>query len=196
MNMIKLNPKNWKELTVSTFLAIIVACGSPLSLAARTSSPSINLSCSVFTLPKIYHGWFDCDCVKQKANRRLYALRSLRPKSGVHPDDIVFVYCKLVRSVLEYAAAAFADLPNYLANDMEKIQKRALWAIYLFTSYEDTLVKAVIASLKQSRKDACVTFCKKNLSWQPNLPFNSKQDCSLIFGLLYTFKSIIYHPTV
>ena len=28
-----------------------------------------------------------CDCVIQKANRRLYALRNLRPKSGAHPGD-------------------------------------------------------------------------------------------------------------
>ena len=47
-------------------------------------------------------------------------------KSGVYPDDVVIVYCLLVRSVLEYGAAAFANLPNYLANDMEKIQKCAL----------------------------------------------------------------------
>ena len=46
---------------------------------------------------------------------------------------------------------------------MEKIQKRALCAIYLFTSYEEALAKAGMANLKQSRKDACVTLCKKNL---------------------------------
>ena len=39
-------------------------------------------------------------------------------------------------------SAAFAYLLNYLANDMEKIQKRAFSIIYPFTSYKDTLAKA------------------------------------------------------
>ena len=55
----------------------------------------------------------------------------------MHPDDFVIVYCSLVRTALEYAAAAFANLPNHLTSDMEKIQERALSIIYPFTSYED-----------------------------------------------------------
>ena len=65
---------------------------------------------------------------------------SLAWKSGLHP--IVIVYCSLDRSVLEYAAAAFTDLPNYLANNMEKIQKRTLSIIIPLLqtrSYEDAL---------------------------------------------------------
>ena len=65
---------------------------------------------------------------------------SLAWKSGLHP--IVIVYCSLDRSLLEYAAAAFTDLPNYLANNMEKIQKRALSIIINLLqtrSYEDAL---------------------------------------------------------
>ena len=42
------------------------------------------------------------------------------------------VYCSLVRSVLEYAAAAFANLTNYKANDFKKIQKRPLHYLSLY----------------------------------------------------------------
>ena len=59
---------------------------------------------------------------------------------------------------LSMPATAFANLPNCLANDMEKIQKCALSIIYSFTLYKDALAKAGIESLKQRREDACVYF--------------------------------------
>lgn len=69
--------------------------------------------------------------------------------------------CLLIRSVLEYGAAAFANLSNYLANDMEKIQKCALSIIYPFTSYKDALAKTGITSFKQSCENACVNVKKE-----------------------------------
>ena len=83
-------------------------------------------------------------------------------KSGVHPDDVVIVYRLLVRSVLEYGAAAFTNLSNYLASDMEKIQKCALSIIYPFTSCKDALAKAGITSFKQGCENAWVNVKKKS----------------------------------
>ena len=94
------------------------------------------------------------NCVIKKASK---SLRNLR-KSGVHLDDLIIVYRPHVRSVLEYAATAFANLPNCLTNDMEKIQKCTLSIICSFTSYKDALAKAGIESLKQRCEDACVNF--------------------------------------
>ena len=51
-----------------------------------------------------------CDYIVKKANRRLYALRQLK-KCKVPSADIVHIYCALIRSILDYASAAFADLP-------------------------------------------------------------------------------------
>ena len=51
-----------------------------------------------------------CDYIVKKANRRLYALRQLK-KYKVPSADIVHIYCALIRSILDYASAAFADLP-------------------------------------------------------------------------------------
>ena len=39
---------------------------------------------------------------------------------------IVHVYCALIRSILEYAPAVFADLPKYLACYLENVQQRVL----------------------------------------------------------------------
>ena len=55
-----------------------------------------------------------CDYIVKKANRRLYRLRQLK-KCKVPSADIVHIYCALIRSILEYASAVFADLPKYLA---------------------------------------------------------------------------------
>ena len=66
-----------------------------------------------------------CDYIVKKANRRLYAFRSLK-KCGVPTCDLITVYCSLIRSVIEYASAVFANLRKYLSDALERIQKRAL----------------------------------------------------------------------
>ena len=74
-------------------------------------------------------------CYQESQQKTLHPEKS--QESGVHLDDFVIVYRSLVRSIREYAATAFANLPNHLANDMEKNQECTLSIIYPFTSYED-----------------------------------------------------------
>ena len=64
----------------------------------------------MFSLPS--RRWILKSLVK-KANRRLYALRQLKKCKGPSAD-IVHIYCALIRSILEYASAVFADLPKYI----------------------------------------------------------------------------------
>lgn len=62
----------------------------------------------------------------KKANKRLYFLVLLR-RAGVDPRDIINFYCTVIRSVLEYCSPVFnLALPEYLSNDIERVQKRAL----------------------------------------------------------------------
>ena len=49
-----------------------------------------------------------CDYIIKKANRRLYALTTLK-KCGVPTSDLITVYCSLIRSVIEYVSAVFAN---------------------------------------------------------------------------------------
>ena len=56
-------------------------------------------------------------------------------KFKVPSADIVHIYCALIRSILEYASAVFADLPKYLACYLENVQKRALSIIWPGISY-------------------------------------------------------------
>ena len=110
-----------------------------------------------------------CDYIVNKANRRLYALRQLK-KCKVPLADIVHIYCALIRSILEYASAVFADLPKYLACYLENVQKRALSIIWPGISYETALEKAALSTLSDGRAVSWIKFIGKVLPGNPLYP--------------------------
>ena len=100
-----------------------------------------------------------CDYIIKKANRRLYALRTLK-KCGVPTSDLITVYCSLIRSVIEYASAVFANLPKYLSDALEGIQKRSLRIILLNLHYDEALILSGLPSLEGRRATACESFMR------------------------------------
>ena len=92
--------------------------------------------------------------------RRLYALRQLK-KCKFPSADIVHIYCALIRSILEYASAVFANLPKHLAYYHENVQKRAFSIIWPGISYETALEKAALSSLSNRRAVSCIKFIGK-----------------------------------
>ena len=110
-----------------------------------------------------------CDYIVKKANRWLYALRQLK-KCKVPSADIVHIYCALIRSILEYASAVFADLPKYLACYLENVQKRALSIIWPGISYETALDKAALSTLSDRRTVSCIKFIGKVRPGNPLYP--------------------------
>ena len=73
--------------------------------------------------------------VVAKAAKRLYALMLLK-RVGVMPKDILKVYLCNVRSVLEHAVQVWQDIPAYLSDAIESIQRRALRTIFPNSSYQ------------------------------------------------------------
>ena len=71
---------------------------------------------------------------------------------------------------MEYASAVFANLPQSLSNDLEKVQKRALSIIDPNFSYEDALKVAGIVSLELRRNVACKRFGETILPGNPLYP--------------------------
>ena len=68
--------------------------------------------------------------VIKKANKRLHLLK-LCKRAGLKSSQLITMYTTLVRSVLEYCCTVFhTSLPQYLHNDLERIQKRALSIIF------------------------------------------------------------------
>ena len=102
--------------------------------------------------------WSDhCDYIIKKANHRLYALRTLK-KWSVPTSDLITVHCSLIRSVIEYASAVFTNLPKYLSDALEGIQRRALRIILPNLRYDEALILSGLLSLEDRRAAACESF--------------------------------------
>ena len=99
------------------------------------------------------------DYTIKKANRRLYALRTLK-KCGVPTSDLITVYCSLIRSAIEYASAVFANLPKYLSDSLEGVQKRTLRIILPNLHYNEALILSGLPSLEDRRAAACESFMR------------------------------------
>ena len=65
----------------------------------------------------------------KKAGKRLCMFYQLQ-RAGITQKDLVNVYVRVVRPVLEYACLVWhTNLPQYLSDTIEVIQKRALKCI-------------------------------------------------------------------
>ena len=55
------------------------------------------------------------DSIHKKATKRLFVLRTLK-RVGLGTNDLVFVFCSIVRSVVEYASPVWAAIPYILTS--------------------------------------------------------------------------------
>ena len=62
------------------------------------------------------------DIVK-KASKRIYFVRACR-KANLPNDIGLMTYCTKIRPILEYGAPIWAGLPDYLKEDIERVQKK------------------------------------------------------------------------
>ena len=65
----------------------------------------------------------------KKATMRLFLLRTLK-RVGLGTNDLVLVYCSIVRSIIEYASPVWAAIPLYLDDLIESVQRKALKIIF------------------------------------------------------------------
>ena len=69
------------------------------------------------------------DNIVKKAGKRIYMPYQLK-RAGVNETDLVTIYISVVRPVVEYACPVWStNLPVYLSDNIEIIQKRAVRAI-------------------------------------------------------------------
>lgn len=60
-----------------------------------------------------------CEYIIKRSSKRLYILRQLR-KAG--SNDLIEMYCCLIRPVLEYAVPVWASPPSYLRAEIEALK--------------------------------------------------------------------------
>ena len=66
------------------------------------------------------------EMIGKKAAARLYFLRQLQ-RAKVPANDLLSFYITCIRPVAEYACSVFhTALPQYLSDQLERLQKRAL----------------------------------------------------------------------
>ena len=92
--------------------------------------------------------------IVKKANRRLYALRTLK-KSDLTTRQLVQVYCPV-----------WVALPK---DAIESVQKRALRIVLPNCHYDDALIQSGITALSQRREEACINFIKRDCLSSPVL---------------------------
>ena len=99
-----------------------------------------------------------------KASKILFFLRVLK-RSGLGGSSLIQVYITCIRPVLEYACQVWnLNSPDYLKEEIERIQKRALRIICPDLSYRKALEVHEISLLSQRRNNLCKSYFKKLLN--------------------------------
>lgn len=82
---------------------------------------------------KLLGVWFQDDLrwnhhieeMTKKANKRLFLLRECR-KANLPKDVRITLYNTKIRPLLEYASPVWGGLPNYLSEEVQRVQDRSL----------------------------------------------------------------------
>ena len=93
------------------------------------------------------------ESICKKIAKRLYFLRQLK-RANIPCKDLLLFYKACIRPVAEYACPVFRHaLPQYLSNDLEKLQKRALRMMCPNEPYNVALEALDLPTLYQRRED-------------------------------------------
>ena len=111
--------------------------------------------CLEWSLMRIWNGSCHVDYIIAKASKKLYALGLLKI-AGV--QDMLKVFRSSVISVLEYAVQVWQDIPDYLSDRIETVQKRALKIINPNSSYSQPLSLANETTLSNGGELLCHKF--------------------------------------
>ena len=106
---------------------------------------------------------------------------------GASDTDLLDVYCKQIRSVLEFAVPVWnSSITGENISDLERVQKTALHVILgnQYSSYNSALKRTGLHKLSDRRRKICLTFAKKSAkhekfsNWfKPNNKLtNTRQD--------------------
>ena len=103
--------------------------------------------------------------ITKKAYQRLWMVRRLK-QMGANDDELLDVYCKQIRSVLEYAAVVWhPGLTAANITSIERVQKACL-AIILgqrYISYSNALQVAALDRLDTRREALCLKFARNSI---------------------------------
>ena len=138
------------------FLPQIECEGSTVELVEQTKLLGLIISSDL--------SWSaNTDFIEERCYKKLWMLRRL-DKLGADSDDLIDVYCKQIRSILEFAVPVWnSSLTGENIAQLERLQKTALHIILgdQYTSYTAALKLTGLDKLSERRKKICLKFAKK-----------------------------------
>ena len=120
------------------------------------------------------------DYMVDRCNKKMWTIRRLK-KLGANSEDILEVYFKQIRSVLEYAAQVWnSALIGIDVSRIERIQKTVLHIVLgeRYLSYRHALKVTGIKKLSDRRRKLCLSFgskAQKHAKFSKWFKINSKQ---------------------
>ena len=110
--------------------------------------------------------WEHVTKIVEKAGKRLYMLRLLK-RANADTKALSTVYITVIRPVLKYACQVWHfNIPEYLSDDIERVQKRTLRIILPELCYADAREFINIPRLKERRESLCERFFLKHENLQ------------------------------
>lgn len=162
VNNMKINPSKTKELRVSfSFQSPLYA---PIIINDRVIDTVSEAKLLGVVISSDLKWNSHVDYVHKKAAKRLYGLRLLQ-RNALPAEVLLSVYCTYIRPIVEYACEAWHfNLPQYLSDQIENIQKRALRIIFPALKYIDSMSRAKLTTLHERRSVLCNRFFSNMIS--------------------------------
>ncbi len=153
INKFELNPTKCKELTICFKKQKPVF--DPINIAGQQLENVSSIKALGLTIRDDLK-WIDhVENITIKAAKHLCLLRQLK-HSGINPKYLAGFYCSCISSILEYACQVFhSGLTQYLSDEIERIQKRAILIFYPELSYKNALIAANLPTLVSRREMLC-----------------------------------------
>ena len=155
-NDMKINSEKSKEMIISFTQDVnfmnsvpnIVIEGKPVERVDHSKLLGVTLSNDLTWKKHV-------DNIVKKTSKRVYLMYQLK-RAGISQCDLIRVYMSVVRPALEYACPVWhTNLPKYLSDNIEMIQKRALKSIFQGEHYKDVLNDIGMCTLKDRRDFLC-----------------------------------------
>ena len=100
--------------------------------------------------------------IVSKARKRMFLIYQLK-RAGIGQCDLVRIYISVIRPVVECACPPrHTNLPKYLSDNIELIQKRCMKTIVPGCSYDDILEMTNLTTLHDRRTTLCRTKMNKS----------------------------------
>ena len=125
------------------------------------------------------------DSIVARASNKLWVIRRLKGL-GANTDELVDMYTKQCRSILELAVPAWHGAITFVERqDIERVQKVALHIILgeQYESYSNALILTNLKTLEARRDKLCIKFVKKaekhekhKMWFKPKSKVNTRQS--------------------